>query len=86
MAADSRHTYIATEARAKYNDAQRPGYHGVFQGLDFWAPNINIFRDPRWGRAKETYGEDPYLTGCLAVPFIEGKASSRHSMAKAQSS
>src|SRR5438045_1642006 len=51
---------ISTEARAKYNEAQRLGNHNRFYGLTFWSPNINIFRDPRWGRGQETYGEDPY--------------------------
>ena len=63
---------ISTEARAKYNDAIRRGNHGRYFGLTFWSPNINIFRDPRWGRGQETYGEDPYLTGQMAVAFIRG--------------
>jgi beta-glucosidase len=63
---------ISTEARAKYNEAIRNNQHGRYQGLTFWSPNINIFRDPRWGRGQETYGEDPYLTGRLAVAFIKG--------------
>lgn len=63
---------IATEGRAKYNQAQREGNHRIFFGLTFWSPNINIFRDPRWGRGQETYGEDPYLTGQLAGNFIRG--------------
>ena len=63
---------IATEARAKYYQSQREGKHGNSHGLNFWAPNINIFRDPRWGRGQETYGEDPYLTARTAVNFIEG--------------
>src|SRR5215475_12721612 len=63
---------ISTEARAKYNEAIRNDQHGRYQGLTFWSPNINIFRDPRWGRGQETYGEDPYLTGRLAVAFIRG--------------
>jgi beta-glucosidase len=63
---------ISTEARAKYNEAQRHDNHGRYFGLTFWSPNINIFRDPRWGRGQETYGEDPYLTGRLAVAFIKG--------------
>ncbi len=50
---------ISSEARAKYNQAQREGNHRIFYGLTFWSPNINIFRDPRWGRGQETYGEDP---------------------------
>ncbi len=62
---------ISTEARAKYGDAIAHGNHGIYYGLDFWSPNINIFRDPRWGRGQETYGEDPYLTGRLGVAFVE---------------
>jgi beta-glucosidase len=63
---------ISDEARAKYNIAIRKGQHGNHQGLTFWSPNINIFRDPRWGRGQETYGEDPFLTGQMAVQFIQG--------------
>ncbi len=63
---------ISTEARAKYNEAIRTGDHSRYHGLTFWSPNINIFRDPRWGRGQETYGEDPYLTGRMAVAFIQG--------------
>jgi beta-glucosidase len=63
---------ISTEARAKYNDAVRKDQHEMFFGLTFWAPNVNIFRDPRWGRGQETYGEDPYLTGRMAVAFVRG--------------
>ncbi len=63
---------ISLEARAKYNEAQREGMHASGQGLNFWSPNINIFRDPRWGRGQETYGEDPFLTGRMGVNFIEG--------------
>ena len=63
---------ISTEARAKYNQAQREGNHRIFFGLTFWSPNINIFRDPRWGRGQETYGEDPFLTGKLGVAFVGG--------------
>ena len=63
---------IATEARAKYNEAQREGNHRIFYGLTFWSPNINIFRDPRWGRGQETYGEDPFLTAQMGVSFITG--------------
>jgi beta-glucosidase len=63
---------ISTEARAKYNRAQKEGNRGKYFGLTFWSPNINIFRDPRWGRGQETYGEDPYLTGVLATEFIRG--------------
>jgi beta-glucosidase len=63
---------ISTEARAKYNEAMRQQDHEMFFGLTFWAPNINIFRDPRWGRGQETYGEDPFLTGRMAVSFVTG--------------
>ena len=63
---------ISTEARAKYNEAIRTGDHSRYHGLTFWSPNINIFRDPRWGRGMETYGEDPFLTGRMAVAFIRG--------------
>jgi len=63
---------IADEARAKYNQAQKKGDRAIYKGLTFWTPNINIFRDPRWGRGQETYGEDPYLTGRLGVAFIKG--------------
>ena len=62
----------STEARAKYHDFISRGKHGMYQGLTFWSPNINIFRDPRWGRGHETYGEDPYLTGEMGVQFIKG--------------
>jgi beta-glucosidase len=65
---------IATEGRAKYNDYSRTheGNSKQYAGLTFWSPNINIFRDPRWGRGQETFGEDPFLTGRLGVEFIEG--------------
>ena len=63
---------VSTEARAKYNDAIAHDRHGRYAGLTFWSPNINIFRDPRWGRGQETFGEDPYLTGRIAVAFIRG--------------
>ena len=63
---------ISQEARAKYNQAQREGNHRIFYGLTFWSPNINIFRDPRWGRGQETYGEDPFLTGRMGVAFVGG--------------
>ena len=63
---------IATEGRAKYNQAQREHNYDRYYGLTFWSPNINIFRDPRWGRGQETLGEDPYLTGTLATQFITG--------------
>ncbi|RRA48604.1 glycoside hydrolase family 3 C-terminal domain-containing protein [Acidipila sp. EB88] len=63
---------ISTEGRAKFNQAQRENNHRIFYGLTFWSPNINIFRDPRWGRGQETYGEDPYLTGRMGVAFVQG--------------
>ena len=63
---------ISDEARAKYHEAQRRGNYDRFHGLTFWSPNINIFRDPRWGRGQETYGEDPYLTSRLGVAFVKG--------------
>jgi len=63
---------VSTEARAKYNQAMRNQHQEMFFGLTFWAPNINIFRDPRWGRGQETYGEDPFLTGRMGVAFVTG--------------
>jgi len=63
---------IAEEARAKYNLAQKKKDTGAYKGLTFWSPNINILRDPRWGRGHETYGEDPFLTARLGVAFIRG--------------
>lgn len=63
---------IATEARAKFNAIGIHSDHGRYQGLTIWSPNMNIFRDPRWGRGQETYGEDPYLTGTLATAFVRG--------------
>ena len=63
---------ISTEARAKYNDFIQKGDRTIFKGLTFWSPNINIFRDPRWGRGQETYGEDPYLTSRMGVAFVKG--------------
>jgi beta-glucosidase len=63
---------ISTEARAKNSEALRNGNHSIYFGLDIWSPNINIFRDPRWGRGQETYGEDPFLTGRIGVAFVEG--------------
>ncbi len=65
-------TTISTEARAKNSEALRKGIHSIYYGLDIWSPNINIFRDPRWGRGQETYGEDPFLTARLGVSFVEG--------------
>jgi beta-glucosidase len=63
---------ISTEARAKYNESIRNDIRGRYHGLTFWSPNINIFRDPRWGRGQETYGEDPFLTSRFGVAFIQG--------------
>lgn len=63
---------ISTEARAKYYEAISKGSHEIYQGLTFWSPNINIFRDPRWGRGQETYGEDPYLTSQIGKAFVQG--------------
>lgn len=63
---------ISTEGRAKYNNQQKYGDTDIYKGLTFWSPNVNIFRDPRWGRGHETFGEDPYLTGRLGVRFIRG--------------
>jgi beta-glucosidase len=68
---------IAREARVKYNQAVKEGQAGrLFRGLTFFSPNINIFRDPRWGRGQETYGEDPFLAGKLGVAFIQGLQTS----------
>jgi len=63
---------ISDEARAKYNEAVKQGNRGQYCGLTFWTPNINIFRDPRWGRGQETYGEDPYLTSRIGTAFVRG--------------
>ena len=63
---------IATEARAKYNAASAHGDRDIYKGLTIWSPNVNIFRDPRWGRGHETYGEDPYLTSRLGESFVKG--------------
>ncbi|MDX1469925.1 MAG: glycoside hydrolase family 3 N-terminal domain-containing protein [Flavobacteriaceae bacterium] len=63
---------ISDEARATHNTAVKNGYRRQYSGLTFWTPNINIFRDPRWGRGQETYGEDPYLTSILGTAFVKG--------------
>jgi beta-glucosidase len=63
---------ISDEARAKHNEAVKQGNRGQYWGLTFWTPNINIFRDPRWGRGQETYGEDPYLTSKIGLAFVRG--------------
>src|SRR5215471_19366696 len=65
-------TAISDEARAKHHEFVRRGKHNIYQGLTFWTPNINLFRDPRWGRGMETYGEDPLLTGRMAAELIKG--------------
>lgn len=62
----------STEGRAKYNKSTKHGDRDIYKGLTYWAPNVNIFRDPRWGRGHETYGEDPYLTGELGMAFVKG--------------
>lgn len=63
---------VSKEARAKYDVAQKIHNYGIYAGLTFWSPNVNIFRDPRWGRGMETYGEDPFLTGTLGTAFVKG--------------
>jgi beta-glucosidase len=60
------------EGRAKHHEAVRQGVREIYTGLTFWCPNVNIFRDPRWGRGQETYGEDPYLAARLGVRFVQG--------------
>lgn len=65
-------TAISDEGRAKYNEAVKGGNRGQYLGLTYWTPNINIFRDPRWGRGQETWGEDPYLTGQMGLAFVKG--------------
>jgi len=64
--------YISDEGRAIYHDSSKKGKTGIFLGLTYWSPNINIFRDPRWGRGQETYGEDPYLTATIGSAFVKG--------------
>lgn len=63
---------IASEGRAKFNEAQSIGNYGIYAGLTYWSPNVNIFRDPRWGRGMETFGEDPYLSGIIGGAFVRG--------------
>jgi beta-glucosidase len=65
-------TAVGIEGRIKHTQDERAGHSNIFEGLDFWAPNVNIFRDPRWGRGQETYGEDPFLTGRMAVAYVTG--------------
>ena len=63
---------ISTEARVKFNQHDKHKDYDIYKGLTFWAPNINIFRDPRWGRGQETFGEDPFLTSALSTAYIHG--------------
>ena len=63
---------VATEGRAKYNEYAKHGDRDIYKGLTFWSPNVNLFRDPRWGRGHETYGEDPYLTSRLGISYVKG--------------
>ena len=63
---------ISTEARAKNNLFRKRGERGIYTGLTFWSPNVNMFRDPRWGRGQETFGEDPFLSGAMGVAFVKG--------------
>ncbi len=65
-------TAVGIEGRIKHVQAERAGHSNIFEGLDFWAPNVNIFRDPRWGRGQETYGEDPFLSARFAVAYVTG--------------
>ena len=75
---------IATEARAKYNVQKKAEDRDIYKGLTFWSPNVNIFRDPRWGRGQETYGEDPYLSGRLGVSFVKGLQEEKEGFIKAE--
>ena len=68
----------STEARAKHHEFVRNGQRNIYQGLTFWSPNINIFRDPRWGRGQETYGEDPFLTAQMGIAFVKGLQGDHH--------
>lgn len=74
---------VSTEGRAKFNQFVKKKDRGIFKGLTYWAPNVNIFRDPRWGRGHETFGEDPYLTGKLGVAYIKGIQGEDHEHLKA---
>src|SRR5512136_1209844 len=65
-------TAISDEARAKHHEFVRQGYREIYTGLTAWSPNVNLFRDPRWGRGQETYGEDPYLMSRIGVAFVKG--------------
>ena len=73
---------ISTEARAKYNLASASGNRSQYLGLSFWSPNINLFRDPRWGRGQETYGEDPFLTASMGMAFVRGMQGNDHQYLK----
>ncbi|HEY0865955.1 MAG TPA: glycoside hydrolase family 3 C-terminal domain-containing protein [Fimbriimonas sp.] len=75
-------TAISDEGRARFNEARKKGRTGMHEGLTFWAPNINIFRDPRWGRGQETYGEDPFLTSRLAVAYVRAMQDERYGRLK----
>lgn len=70
--AEATASVVSTEGRAKYNEYSKHDDRDIYKGLTFWSPNVNIFRDPRWGRGHETYGEDPYLTSKLGVAFVNG--------------
>ena len=70
----------ATEGRAKYNAASAHGDRDIYKGLTFWSPNVNIFRDPRWGRGHETYGVDPFLTAQLGTQYVKGLQGDREVM------
>ena len=76
-------TAISDEARAKFNEAIKIGNRSRYAGLTFWSPNVNIFRDPRWGRGQETYGEDPYLTSRIGVNFVKGLQGTNEKYMKA---
>ena len=78
-------TAISDEGRARYAEASSHGRHGMHEGLTFWAPNINIFRDPRWGRGQETYGEDPFLTARLSTEYVRRLQDERNGKLKAVS-
>ena len=71
---------IAEEGRAKYNAFTKQDDRDIYKGLTFWSPNVNIFRDPRWGRGQETYGEDPYLSSRLGVSYIKGLQGEKETM------
>jgi beta-glucosidase len=74
---------ISDEGRAKHHAASAAGNHGIYRGLTFWTPNVNIFRDPRWGRGQETYGEDPWLTSQMGLAFLRGLQQEKDGIMKA---